>query len=127
MQLLIASDIFGRTAALEALADRLAPHSRLHLAAPLLVDPYGGDPRPFETEAAAYEVFQREVGLARYTRILTDAVTAVDGPLTLIGFSVGAAAIWALSDNANLRQGTRAFCFYGSQIRHHTGVALAWR
>jgi len=114
LQLLIASDIFGRTADLEALADQLAQPN----VAPLLVDPYGGEYRTFDTEAAAYAAFQREVGLGCYVQILKNAVAAVDGPLTMVGFSVGAAAVWALSDTPNLHPKARAFCFYGSQIRH---------
>jgi len=42
-------------------------------------------------------------------------------PVSLIGFSVGAAAIWMISDRKKLKVNA-AQCFYGSQIRHHTNI-----
>jgi dienelactone hydrolase len=39
-----------------------------------------------------------------------------------MGFSVGASAVWALSGQSDLLPGSRAFCFYGSQIRHYAAV-----
>jgi dienelactone hydrolase len=121
MQLLIASDIFGRTAALEALAHQLGS-SR---ATPLLVDPYGGLPQQFATEAAAYAHFQRDVGLDHYIEMLRSAVAGADPdrPLVLLGFSVGASAVWVLGCEPGLPSGTHAYCFYGSQIRHYPDLA----
>lgn len=62
MQILIASDIFGRTTELETLAEQLAPHS----SKPLIVDPYKGAFRHFSGEPEAYATFQGEVGLGCY-------------------------------------------------------------
>jgi dienelactone hydrolase len=118
MQSLIASDIFGRTAALEELAHQLGSTS----GAPLLVDPYGGVPQQVGTEAEAYARFKGQVGLDRYIQTLAAAIRRAAEPLALIGFSVGASAIWALSGESHLPPGSRAFCFYGSQIRHYAAV-----
>ena len=118
MQNLIASDIFGRTTALETLAGQLAPYPGRCL----IVDPYKGAFRHFSGEPAAYATFQSEVGLGAYIQSVRKALHQATQPLTLIGFSVGASAIWALSGGAGLPPGTRAFCFYGAQIRHYTAV-----
>ena len=118
MQILIASDIFGRTTALETLAEQLAPCPGRCF----LVDPYKGAFRHFSGQPEAYATFQGEVGLGGYIQSVRNAIDQAAQPLTLIGFSVGASAIWALSGGASLPSGTRAFCFYGSQIRHYTAV-----
>jgi dienelactone hydrolase len=119
MNPLIATDIFGRTAALEALADELSSSS----GTPLIVDPYRGVEQHFDTESDAYAAFQRTIGLDAYIQIVQSAVQCATQPMLLIGFSVGASAVWALSGESAFPPGTRAVCFYGSQIRHFTGVA----
>lgn len=119
MRLIIATDIFGRTPALEALAEELSWSS----GTPLIVDPYGGADQHFDTETDAYAAFQRTIGLDAYIQIVQAVVQRATQPMHLIGFSVGASAIWALSGESAFPAGTRAVCFYGSQIRHFTGVA----
>ncbi|MFA5905690.1 MAG: hypothetical protein WC836_17290 [Desulfobacula sp.] len=117
--LFLVSDIFGRTKALEAISERLsnvAPDIRI-------IDPYQGIDHGFETEAHAYDYFINRVGLETYQDILMDQLTS-SGPdmMILIGFSVGASAIWAASDQPVFKRAKKAFCFYGSQIRHNTGI-----
>lgn len=119
MNLLIATDIFGKTPALEALANQLAAGA----GSSVIVDPYGGVNGEFDSEAEAYATFQRTVGLEAYIEMVSTAIERLEGPVFLVGFSVGASAVWALSDNADLEPGTRAYCFYGSQIRRLAGVS----
>lgn len=120
MNLLIATDIFGKTPALEALADQLASRVGSHV----IVDPYGGMDRKFDSESEAYAVFQRTIGLEAYIQMVSTAIECLKAPVFLIGFSVGASAVWALSGESVLSvgAGTRAICFYGSQIRHFMHV-----
>ena len=116
--LFLIADIFGRTRALETIGQELSeavPDTQI-------IDPYQGLDHPFETEAGAYAYFMDRVGLAPYASILTD-VLADSGPDTaLIGFSVGASAIWSVSDKPLFRNIKKAFCFYGSQIRQYTDI-----
>jgi dienelactone hydrolase len=118
MRLIIATDIFGRTPALEALAEELSSSP----GTPLIVDPYGGVDQHFDTESHAYAAFQRTIGLEDYIQIVQAVVQRPTQPMHLIGFSVGASAIWALSGESAFPAGTRAVCFYGSQIRHFIDV-----
>lgn len=116
--LFLVADIFGRTRAFESIGQQLSetvPDIRI-------IDPYQGLDHLFETEAKAYAYFMDRVGLASYASILTDAL-ADPGPDTiLIGFSVGASALWSVSDRLLFRHIKKAFCFYGSQIRQYTDI-----
>lgn len=116
--LFLVADIFGRTQALETIGQKLSetvPDIRI-------IDPYQGVDHSFETEARAYAYFMDRVGLAPYASILTDALTSPGPDTVLIGFSVGASAIWSVSDRPFFRRIKKAFCFYGSQIRQYTGI-----
>jgi dienelactone hydrolase len=42
--------------------------------------------------------------------------------LFLVGFSVGASALWALSGEIYMQRKIKAICFYGSQIRHYSEI-----
>ena len=109
MKILIAADIFGHTPALERLAKKLG--------ATQILDPYEGK-TCFEDEAEAYEFFNTRVGISAYADIIADRLEKEPPILTLIGFSVGAAAIWHLSGNPAFAHIQQAVGFYGSQIRH---------
>ena len=91
MNLVLVSDIFGKTAALKALAEKLNAHS--------IIDPYGGVDMAFNSEQQAYEYFIQHIGLDEYVAILQKAIEPLAGNTILIGFSVGASAIWSLSAN----------------------------
>lgn len=118
MGILIASDIFGKTPALEELAGQLGLSSGI----PLIVDPYGGVDQDFNTESDAYTAFRRTIGLEAYIQVVQAAIQRTTHPMLLIGFSVGASAIWVLSGKDFFPAGAQAVCFYGSQIRHLTAV-----
>ena len=116
--LFLVADIFGRTRALETIGQQLSetvPGIRI-------IDPYQGVDHRFETEALAYAYFMDRVGLKPYASILTEALAAPGPDTVLIGFSVGASAIWSVSGRPSFRHIQRAFCFYGSQIRQYTGI-----
>ncbi|KGK03078.1 hypothetical protein QMA03_10980 [Pseudoalteromonas sp. APC 3356] len=55
MNLVLVSDIFGKTAALKALAEELNAQS--------IVDPYGGVDMAFNSEQQAYEYFSHILAL----------------------------------------------------------------
>ncbi len=116
--LFLVADIFGRTRALETMGRQLSetvPNIRI-------IDPYQGVDHRFETEAKAYAYFMDQVGLASYGSVLADALADPGPDTVLIGFSVGASAVWSVSERPFSRHIQRAFCFYGSQIRQYTGV-----
>ena len=115
MQNLIVSDIFGRTAALEKIAAQLPGPTDIF-------DPYGSKYMDFENEAQAYAVFTSEVGLGNYVERLRQRIQTFTTELNLIGFSVGAAAIWRLSSQTEITNVFAATCFYGAQIRHDRDI-----
>ena len=115
MRKLLISDIFGRTAALENMALELAGQVDIF-------DPYEAENRHFKDEAQAYDYFSLHVGLDKYTLNLNHYLKNNVEPIELIGFSVGAAAIWRISNNTVLTHVKGAIGFYGSQIRNYTEI-----
>jgi len=115
MDVLVASDIFGHTPAL----DRLTRELDADLIE--VIDPYGGK-QTFLDEAEAHAFFSEHVGIPAYGKIIKKRLQKSYLPRILIGFSVGAAAIWHLSSDPAFAGIQKAFCFYGSQIRHHTEI-----
>ncbi|RLC02800.1 MAG: hypothetical protein DRH34_06765 [Deltaproteobacteria bacterium] len=118
MDLFLVADIFGRTPALETICEKLSQM----VSDVQIIDPYNGVNLEFKTEAHAYDYFMTRVGLEKYQSILTDRIDPSGPNIVLIGFSVGASAIWGISPQLSLKHVKKAFCFYGSQIRHQTGV-----
>lgn len=118
--IIIVSDIFGRTSALEKLVSEMQG-SEVKGSVEIL-DPYHSQKMEFDNEGEAYSYFMSEVGLDVYTDKLLNRVKASTDSITLLGFSVGASAIWKLSDNPELKHITRATLFYSSQIRHYTNI-----
>ena len=118
MNNVIVADIFGQTPALTALSDRVS--------ADKIVDPYDGKIMSFDNEAQAYSYFTEHVGLDDYVDKLIQVIQECPEEVTLIGFSVGASAIWQLSASTSKHKGKMAkgaICFYGSQIRHQTDLS----
>lgn len=113
--ILIAADIFGHTPALDRLAGQL-PGSSIEI-----VDPYGGQ-KFFQDEAEAYDFFSSHLTIAAYGRLIADRLKSGNPAQILLGFSVGASAIWHLSGDPAFAYINKAFGFYGSQIRHHTQI-----
>ena len=122
INILIAADIFGHTPALDQLAKRLAeklPKSTIHI-----IDPYDGMTQ-FRDETKAYAFFTR-TGILAYSKKIADRLGSdrKTGRQTqiLIGFSVGASAIWQLSGDTSFAYIQQAIGFYGAQIRHHPEI-----
>ena len=114
MDRVIITDIFGRTGELEELALRLSS-GKGHAA---IIDPYDGRDKGFFDEAEAYACFTRTIAMDGYIQKVEDWFKTRTDPVVVIGFSAGASALWAVSSRPVLHDRARAFCFYGSQIRH---------
>lgn len=115
MHRIIVSDIFGKTKALETISESLSGTVEIF-------DPYNSALMNFESESQAYSYFTNEVGLDKYTEILEAYVTKLNKPVSLLGFSVGASAIWKISEKREYRHISGALCFYGSQIRNYQDI-----
>lgn len=116
MLTIFVSDIFGQSLALQALADKIAPHDIL------IIDPYAGQLINFENEQVAYDYFSEQVSLPSYTTLVMEKLNAINQPFNLIAFSVGGSATWLNSANLAETQVNQAICFYASQIRHHLTI-----
>ncbi|MFT6899160.1 MAG: dienelactone hydrolase [Paraglaciecola sp.] len=115
MQRIIVADIFGRTKALEQIADMISGDVQIF-------SPYQPHYLDFKGEADAYAFFSAEVGLDTYAHQLAEKIKTLTGPVDLLGFSIGASAIWKISDHSELSNVCGATGFYGSQIRHCNNV-----
>lgn len=115
MDALLVADIFGQTEALETLAKEISPCTEIF-------SPYGPTQLNLRNEQEAYRYFSERVGLESYTQKLSRHIRSLSGSIKLIGFSVGSAAIWKLSNDKSLSSINDAICFYGSQIRHSPSI-----
>ena len=112
---IIVSDIFGKTPAVEEIARSLPGQTDI-------LDPYGSKFMNFEDESRAYEYFTSEVGLENYAANLAGRIRAERKTVCLIGFSVGASAVWLVSSKKIASRISSGICFYGSQIRKYTQI-----
>jgi dienelactone hydrolase len=114
MDIVIVSDIFGKTPALEVLAASLDGNV-------FIIDPYDGINMQFVSESEAYDHFTQHVSLDSYQVLVSSFVNNLSDPVVVIGFSAGASAAWLASASF----GQHVVCVYGvysSQIRHHLWV-----
>jgi len=109
MKLIIVADIFGKTPALMRISTELGATD--------IIDPYDGIEMCFNSEDEAYAYFTQHIGLDTYVQTISTQLQHTTN-LTLVGFSVGAAAIWRLSESKIATNINSAIGFYGSQIRH---------
>jgi dienelactone hydrolase len=115
MNTIIVADIFGKTTALDEIAASISHEVEI-------LDPYNAEVMNFRDETEAYRYFSTEIGLEAYAALLLETITAKTGPIMLIGFSVGAAAIWKISQLAAASHVASAIGFYGSQIRYSADI-----
>lgn len=123
MQLIVASDIFGRTQALEDLTRNFTKYYKTVQ----IVDPYEGESIDFEREIDAYKYFQETCGIDVLSEKIKETISGTIPQIDLIGFSVGASAIWDISDSDFYPNIGKAFCFYGSRIRNMTSTNPKFR
>jgi dienelactone hydrolase len=119
MSITLVSDIFGITPGLLRLKEEIGAET--------IVDPYNGQSMAFNNEADAYSHFVSTVGLEGYVSILFKALETLKKPTSLIGFSVGASAVWSISSSNERNLVKQAYCFYGSQIRNHTEIVPCYQ
>lgn len=115
MAILFVSDIFGKTQPLVELAALTDKKARIF-------DPYDTVNMEFTNEQEAYQFFTANVGLEEYDRKLKRHLTQLNEPTTVVGFSVGASAIWNLSGHQTVDNVRKGICYYGSQIRNNVSV-----
>ena len=134
MKTIIVSDIFGKTPALEKLAGQISSD----LSDMTILDPYQGENMMFQDEKNAYTYFQKNIGIEQYQdnilKIINQIMStlpyhAADNSamnsgnnLLLLGFSIGASAVWKISDKISCPEHVKAICFYGSQIRYYLNI-----
>ena len=121
MTILIVSDIFGITPALKLFSEKLKGLSH----DVRILDPYKSIEQNFVHEAQAYEYFINNVGLDAYTNSLAlfiNSYLTTSDKNIVIGFSVGASAIWQISASESFKCIKHFYCFYGSQIRKLTHI-----
>lgn len=119
MKKIVITDIFGKTKGLEKITSLMGKDVAI-------LDPYQGKYMAFSNEDEAYKYFSSEVGLEQYALMLFERITSEKTELELIGFSVGASAIWMISEHEELNNVSNAMCFYGSQIRHYPALNPAF-
>ncbi len=119
MRLVAVADIYGKTNCLE---DLLSYFSQKYEAIEI-IDPYESTEIDFENEKEAYKYFQEYIGFNGYIEKLYQYLKDNQFPeYHLLGFSVGASAIWAISQMLEFNKSTKGVCFYGSQIRNFSQV-----
>lgn len=119
MKLIVVSDIFGKTSALIELVNQFSGiYNEISF-----IDPYDGKTTTFKNEEEAYQHFQQNCGLETLTERLRTNIENSTVPVDIIGFSVGASAVWTISDMRTSNNIRNLVCFYGSRIREKTAIS----
>ena len=113
MNLIVVSDIFGRTSALNTFVNQFYDYYKMIR----VIDPYSGENLHFHNEEDAYQHFHQQCGLEQMTDQLRTELDETKDVVDIIGFSVGASAAWEVSGENQYRQIRKVICFYGSRIR----------
>jgi len=113
VEILIATEIWGRTAHVERLAEALCSSE----CTATIIDPYDGDDPKFLTEDEAYAEYLEHCGHEEFARRVSVALERATAPVCLVGFSAGAGAVWSAVCQTQTTFAQKAFCFYGSAIR----------
>lgn len=119
MNLIAVTDIFGKTRPFDKLLSELSGDFDVVD----IVDPYEKRDLGFQNESEAYRYFQKHVALEKYTELLCGKIQGQENASQLLmGFSIGASAIWVASEAMRSFTKTKAVCFYSSQIRNYLDV-----
>jgi len=119
MNLIVVSDIFGKTDSISQLTAQLAPY----YSEVAIIDPYEGQAVTFENEEHAYQHFQQNCGITKLTALLEKAAIDSKQKTDIIGFSVGGTSAWEVSGkdiSTNIRN---VVSFYSSRIRGKTNIS----
>ena len=119
MKLLVATDIWGLSAALRQALQQL-PDIALKLE---FAEPASAAGATFGDEQQAYQAFVATGGVPAYQALLTEKIRR-HKPDILLGFSAGAAALWACSPQCADKS---MLLVYGGQIRHDSALKPACR
>jgi dienelactone hydrolase len=116
MNLIAVTDIFGKTKEFEKIIYELSSgFDEVDI-----VDPYEANNPIFQCENEAYKYFQNSAGLEKYAELLYSKVQGKENiKQLLLGFSIGASAIWMISDKLKHFSNTKGICFYSSQVRNY--------
>ncbi len=110
MKIIIATDIHGVNQQLRALFQDFGEEITF-------LSPWHGEGSPYDKEQEAVAAFQADRGMEKYQQQI--AKEAGNAPAILIGFSVGATALWLYTASAQCHPQSRAYFYYGSRIRDH--------
>ena len=116
MTILLATDVFGPTPALENMVRTLGQPC-------VVISPFDDPQLYFHEEKTAYDAFLVQRGVTRYAEKLIHALQEYGANIQMtIGFSAGASALWIASTNEAATQLRANILFYGSRIRDHKNV-----
>ncbi|WP_444920392.1 hypothetical protein ACJJID_16315 [Microbulbifer sp. CnH-101-G] len=110
MKVIVVSDIWGRTEALSVLYLRTFKDY-------IILDPYSGSEKNFESEGDAYKYFINECGMEKYYAFVSSYIQEQHYSCNLLGFSVGATVAWLLACRITAGTINKTACFYGSRVR----------
>jgi dienelactone hydrolase len=113
MHVILVTDIYGLTPAVDELVQRLTANDKQVS----VVEPYSKQYRQFINEDMAYEAFIKACGHEQYADNLKDLIKGYQQQVVIIAFSAGASAAWIVT--AELNNIKHLIGFYPSQIRHH--------
>lgn len=125
--LLVATDIFGATPALQQtlaqLPEIVSGQLQISLCQP---DSCDNSTAVFADDQLAYQAFLQSGGLERYQQQVLQTLTEQQPDLVL-GFSAGAAALWcSLSRAVAWGSAGQALLCYGGQIRQYSELTPHW-
>lgn len=144
MHIVVLSDIFGHTDALSHLVEQLQNglEAKQAVTSFAILTPYKDtaveETPTFINEAEAYEYFVEHSSIDKYSQLLASylddftqtAVVQEHTTICIIGFSVGASALWSYAGTFNNQdrsclQSTKilGFGYYSSQIRKMTDLS----
>ena len=112
----VLSEIYGKTPEFLTLCAKLPGQV-------VSISPYQDEHLIFDDEQFAYQHFIENVGVEGYCHVLKSRIekahpTIAGQPINLVGFSVGASAIWQMCLLNPQIEVNKAMLFYGAQIRH---------
>lgn len=113
MHIILGTDTWGRTPHVNAMARSLA-----EIASVTVVDPYDSTNQQFASEEEAHARYLDVGGPDYFASCIGSALEESTEPTCLVGFSVGASAVWSTVSADNAGAARWALCFYDPAIRN---------